>query len=67
MKKEMQRVDFRLMQDVSRCANKDCPLKTECKRWLDNPPYDLYLDMYSVSDIKYNRDGTCDYIIRVGK
>jgi hypothetical protein len=44
------------MTDITKCSNKDCPLKNTCFRFLAKDGY-----WQSYSDFKPKEDGTCEH------
>lgn len=58
-----------LPRDYTRCVNSKCPIKENCKRWLQHKLDIKSKEEYyvSVSKFKYNKDGTCDDQIKMNK
>ncbi|GIM62134.1 hypothetical protein CAPN008_21840 [Capnocytophaga canis] len=52
---------MRLANDISRCINKDCPLKENCLRWLDKGK-----DLVWYADFK-PENGKCENQIKLKK
>lgn len=44
------------MADITKCTNKDCPLKETCYRWTAEED-----EMQSYSDFKPDENGECEY------
>ncbi|MBO4234068.1 hypothetical protein FO675_07100 [Riemerella anatipestifer] len=47
----------KLPNDISRCANKECPLKEQCLRWLDNGNGIVPLSLFKP------KNGKCKHLI----
>lgn len=44
------------MPDITMCTNANCPIKSNCKRWLSQP--DTYQSYWC---FEYNKDKGCEF------